>query len=560
LESQGFKALAQEFNMQNASDFRQEADLATRPRQAGRRTWLSRRELWLFLLLLVSYTFFFPRWADWNQNSRLDLTLAIVDRGTLQIDDYYENTGDYAFFEGHYYSDKAPGTSFLGVPFYIVYKLIASLPPVDSLIQRIAHNEAFAVTLWEEGSGVRSEKVHFALALTFVTFCVVALPSAFLGVLLYRFLGTITDREPYRLLPVLAYGLATPAFAYSNAFFGHQLVATCLFGAFYLLFRLRRGQIGPRVLVPVGALLGFSVVTEYPTALIAAGLFLYAVVATVRLSGLRVEPQSKPHEKAPDRRWLVGLVGAALPFGLALIAYNMAIFHAPYPAGYFHSTLYEEQHSSGFLSLSYPRWWAIWGITFGSYRGLFFLAPWLLLAWPGFVAFWRRPVRRTEFALCLYVVISFFLFNGSSKMWQGGWAIGPRYLLPMLPFLVVPVSFALDRWGQRWIVRLLVPLALAWSVFAVWAESLGGQNFPDWTRNPLFAYSLPHLRDGDLLRNVGMALGLSGWASLIPLLVLMTALGGGLMRQIRAEHEQSDAGAPARSHSLPSVVAEESQL
>lgn len=45
---------------------------------------------WLvFLLLLVSYAYFLPRWADWSQTSRLDLTLAIVDQGTLKIDDYY---------------------------------------------------------------------------------------------------------------------------------------------------------------------------------------------------------------------------------------------------------------------------------------------------------------------------------------------------------------------------------------------------------------------------------------------------------------------------------------
>ena len=57
-----------------------------------------KRELWtfliLFLLLLFCSTYTFPRWADWNQNSRFDLVLAIVDQGTLCIDDYYQNTDD----------------------------------------------------------------------------------------------------------------------------------------------------------------------------------------------------------------------------------------------------------------------------------------------------------------------------------------------------------------------------------------------------------------------------------------------------------------------------------
>ncbi|MGQ9667422.1 MAG: hypothetical protein ACUVWB_08915, partial [Anaerolineae bacterium] len=80
------------------------------------------RERWcqalLGLLLLFSYSYFPPRRVDWNQNGRMDLVLAVVDQGRLAIDDYVGNTGDYAHFGGHYYCDKAPGVSFLSVPFY----------------------------------------------------------------------------------------------------------------------------------------------------------------------------------------------------------------------------------------------------------------------------------------------------------------------------------------------------------------------------------------------------------------------------------------------------------
>ena len=238
------------------------------------------QEIVLFLLLLLCFAYFFPRWADWNQNSRFDLVLAIVDQGTFAIDDYYQNTGDYAFFEGHYYSDKAPGTSFLGVPFYWVFTHLAKLAPVDHLIVRLERNPSVFATLAKEGTGLRTDKVYFALALTFVTFFTVAIPSAFLGVLLYRWTGYVTGRPLYRLGVPLAYGLLTNAFAYSNMFFGHQIVATLLFGAFFLLFQMERGEISPRVLFPVGLMLGYAVITEYPTALIAAGLCVYALLVT----------------------------------------------------------------------------------------------------------------------------------------------------------------------------------------------------------------------------------------------------------------------------------------
>jgi hypothetical protein len=32
----------------------------------------------IFLILFISYTYTFPRWADPNQNSRLDMVIAVL--------------------------------------------------------------------------------------------------------------------------------------------------------------------------------------------------------------------------------------------------------------------------------------------------------------------------------------------------------------------------------------------------------------------------------------------------------------------------------------------------
>src|SRR5215813_13247028 len=65
--------------------------------------------------LLVSHAYFFQS-GGWNQNSRFDLTRAIVEQRMLRIDSYHRNTGDKAFFRGHFYSTKAPGLAFAAVP------------------------------------------------------------------------------------------------------------------------------------------------------------------------------------------------------------------------------------------------------------------------------------------------------------------------------------------------------------------------------------------------------------------------------------------------------------
>jgi hypothetical protein len=471
----------------------------------------------LFLTLLFCYTYFLPRWADWSQNSRLDLTLAIVDQRTLSIDDYYHNTGDYALFEGHHYTDKAPGPSFLAVPVYAVVRPILHSAPVQGLLERLANNPAFVATLREDGTGLLREKIYQAIVLYMVTVVVVSIPAAMLGVLLYRFLAYLGAGQAWRAAIVLIYGLATSAFPYSGAFFSHQLVAFLLFGAFFLGFQMRYGRFSPRWTLAAGLMLGYSLISEYPTILIAGAIFLYIILTL------------------PQRRWLVAFVLAGVPPGLLMMAYNWSIFHTLLPVGYKYSELYTDLHSVGFLSLTYPHSGALWGITFGSFRGLFYVSPVLLLAVVGLGMWWRMSRLRAEWAVCLWVTVSFFLFNGSSVMWQGGYAIGPRYLVPMLPFLTMGLGAFAAHWGRLLWARGLTAFLTVWSVVVIWAETLGGQNFPDWSPSPLFNYSLPNLVANDIARNLGMALGLGGWSSLIPLCGFVLLVMVILTRQLRAE-------------------------
>ena len=148
----------------------------------------------------------------------------------------------------------------------------------------------------------------------------------------------------------------------------------------------------------------------------------------------------------------------------------------------------------------------------------------MLFAVPGFYYFGCARERLAEFSVCLWSTISFFLFNGSSVMWEGGFAVGPRYLLPMLPFMTLSLTFFIEKWGAQWWAKALVAFLTIWSVLFVWAETIGGQSFPDWTLNPLFNYSLPKLLRGDIARNWGTIAGLPGWGSLLPLAVILGIL------------------------------------
>jgi hypothetical protein len=497
----------------------------------GRTPWL------LFALLLLCYAYFFPRWADWGQNSKLDLTLAIVDKGTLMIDDYVHNTGDYAYYNGHYYSDKAPGTSFLGVLPYAAFKLAAQTPLMTRLMDAIRANPALAATLRPEGSGLLEDKVYQALALTVITFSIVAVPSALLGVVLYRLAGMFTPNRTYALLVPVIYGLATIAFPYSSILNSRQIVAVLLTVSFYLLLRLGQRGRGMVTLALVGFLLGLALICDYPSALIIAGIGLYGAYAARRALGVH-----------PVRAALI-MAAAALPPVLLMAAYNFAIFGTPLPVGYLYSVLYTDLHAQGLVSLTYPKLDALHGLTFGSFRGLFYLSPVLLLALAGFWACYRTGRYRAELLVSLWAVASFLLFNSSSAMWWGGFAVGPAYLVPMLPFLALGLVFFLQRWGGRGWARALVAGLAVLSFVLVWAETIGGQSFPDLTPNPLIAYSLPRLAAGDIARNFGMLLRLRGFASLLPLALGMALCAYGLWRFVVGGRRRTAGG------TLPSAVA-----
>ena len=73
------------------------------------------RPVILFVLLFASYAYFYQA-GGWNQNSRFALVRAITNERTLNIDPFQRATGDKASFNGHYYSDKAPGLALTAVP------------------------------------------------------------------------------------------------------------------------------------------------------------------------------------------------------------------------------------------------------------------------------------------------------------------------------------------------------------------------------------------------------------------------------------------------------------
>jgi hypothetical protein len=165
------------------------------------------------------------------------------------------------------------------------------------------------------------------------------------------------------------------------------------------------------------------------------------------------------------------------------------------------------------------------------------MSPFLLLVFPGLYLMWRRASQQRGIVVLIGLIIAAFIgYNGASVMWWGGFTVGPRYLVPMLPFMALPIIFAFNAilphlWG-----RLLSAAMIAFAVFSVGALTIAGQTWPPvetWpitihemnSSYPLFDYSLPLLAQGDVARNYGgILLNLPGLAAVLPLLIAVIVL------------------------------------
>ena len=183
-------------------------------------------------------------------------------------------------------------------------------------------------------------------------------------------------------------------------------------------------------------------------------------------------------------------VGALLPTVLLLI-YNQLAFGSPWDMGYFHHATrqFAQVHNpDNPLGLTRPDWSKLVPLLWGRYRGLSFYAPILFLAVPGWVVLLIR--RRWDVAIVsLLTVAAVFLVNLSYPEWTGGWSTGPRLLVPLLPFAMLPVAASLGllakgSLAERAAFYVALALALVGGVEMLMFQGVGAR-IPQDVEDPL---------------------------------------------------------------------------
>src|SRR5205807_5661709 len=169
---------------------------------------IKRRALLISAVAFISYAYFYQG-GGWNQNSRFDLVRAIVEQQTLRIDAYHDNTYDKAYYQGHYYSDKAPGLALLAVPVAAIARPLLPATGIDPVSPRGLAATSYLVTVFA-----------------------VALPAALACACLFWIAVRLGSNLSGAAFAAFCMGLATPLWAYATLFWGHALAGACLLFAF----------------------------------------------------------------------------------------------------------------------------------------------------------------------------------------------------------------------------------------------------------------------------------------------------------------------------------------
>lgn len=443
----------------------------------------------VFALFCAYFSGFFPPFSSPNELSRFQTVVAFVESGTFAIDAQLELLGDHedkAAAGGRFYSNKAPGLSLAAIPVYRLLRLFLPRP----------------------GSPTSGVFVLLRL-LTVSLVCVVALA---------RFSRRLRLRREWEAAaPIVTFAVAfgTPFLFYARSFFGHAWSASLLFLAWDALSPSPERSPGRAALARVGAglLAGWAAISEYTVAPVALALAVRAALPARGDRGIKA--------------LLPFAAGAVLPVGLLLL-YQKICFGSPfvlssareaYPA-------YSELARQGFFGFGPPSAKVAAAYLFHPARGILLLAPFFFFAGPGFARWWRNRRERPDNAVALAAtLVSFLLLTGYAN-WHGGWALGSRYLLPLLFFVAAALPFALESSLSRGLFSAAAVFSAGVHVLA----TLSWPHFPlDFGFPPVNASSW-FLARGWVAPNVGMEAGLSPAASLVlPVAAAALALGAALL-------------------------------
>jgi len=355
----------------------------------------------------------------------------MVDEGPIEFDEHkILSSTDWEDFasrgpDGRYYMKWGLGQSFAEIPFLVlhrsIWRILSARNPVTDQTQ-------FYLT-------------EFA----FLMLCPSVI-SALGCVLFYLLTLRLGFSSKVSVLLALIYGLATMVWPYSKSFVSETTLNVAVLGGVYGALSYVEGK-GRFWISFSGACMGFAFLTKV-TALVVIPVIVVYIMASLR-----------------TRKSMLDLLFYFVPplavlFGLQAW-HNLIRYGNAWELGY--------QAGKDALGFSTPMLVGLWGLLLSPGKSFFLYSPVALLAFFCLRSFLRY--RRNEALLGLGICVLFVLFHARWWSWAGDWAWGPRFLLVITPYVLLPCGVLFEKWSE--LKRLHRFLAFTLILFSVGIQVLG---------------------------------------------------------------------------------------
>jgi len=353
--------------------------------------------LFLFIVSVYLISSSFPKTYFVDQYSqRYEVTKSIVERFDLSIPEGMGIKG----IDGRDYSLYGLGWSAIAIPFYMMGKFVGSEPAnLLTVLNPLVGGATVALVFF------------FGVALGYSR-------RASIGVAFF-------------------YGIGSIAWPLSKQPFDHVLETFFILMTVYSMYiYTSRDKI--YYLFSSAIFFGLAMNTRLTSSLVMPALFVMMAYECFnnRLHNSNIMRISKN---------IIVFLMVLLPFIGMIMWYNFYRFGSPFETGF---QLVAIKTGLDFFSAT-PLFTGLQGLLLSPGKGFFYYSPISILFFPAIVSFYKK--NQGLAIAFIFIIVSYLLFLSKNVYWHGDWAWGPRYLLAITPFFIIPIGELLD--SKSWIKK-----------------------------------------------------------------------------------------------------------
>lgn len=361
-----------------------------------------------------------------GNNSRYALTKSLVDQKTIFFDESLAKfaSPDLVEQDGKFATIFTPGVSFITAPFYYLGSILG-----------------------------------YPQLFTYLTTTLFALLNIFLVASVARKFNVSYNLS---LVSGLIFVFATSALSYANSLTQHHFSTAIILLA--MLNALQKRTILNNLFF--GALVGIGALVDIPNLFFLSPVGLYILTKHIDLkSKLKIKPV------------FTALIAGVIPFVILFAFYNKqttgsytTLSQSIGRTSAFASEetkLIEKKQATGRPLLPFNTRNQLDGLyilTVSNERGIFYYSPILTFGILGLVLAYKSKINNDLLSLLTSVILlNLTLYSMFNDPW-GGWAFGPRYLIPASALLSVTAAVSLSRFNKNLVFNALFFGLLLYSI------------------------------------------------------------------------------------------------